>query len=1832
MNLERSKLISLLTIPFFLLITVILFFMNGKTIFEPLLVLPILNTVFLGIIPLFIAFIAYRTYRTRGSVSVLLLGSGMLVFGLGSIDAGWLNVLPGGANITPTIHNTSVCIGAIFSLVAVLFAFSGSIFVSKKGGVYIPLFVYGGIVAFVALFSFAAVAGLIPPFFIQGTGPTVLRQVILSNATEMYALTSVLFFILYTRKKDDFFFWFSIGLALIATGLGAVFIQPAVGSLVGWAGRIAQYAGACFAFVAFIVLRRSATKEGIPSPDLLARFFGTSETGYKILVETAPDAIVVIRDNRFLYANDAALHLYGAETFDELRLKTVIDLVLSEEREGLMNQLDQIQGGISLPGQDMRIIRHDGSIIDVAVRAASIDYLGTPAVIGIIRDITPQKKSEEALRLQDQELQLKNSQLQALFDYSAASLVLFDAKPPYTVLAHNRYYQELWAEPFRSQGLVGKNIFDYVPGVEVQGVKEVYDEVVRTRQAKNLIGFPYDGMERGRTWWNWHLSPIIRGDTVVALAHMAFDITREVEARIKAEEALSLLKASEDRLSLAQEAAGAGAWDWDIVTGEIDWAPRLYELFGINPGMTPASFDVWNTILHPDEGEGANARIRQALDQHTILDSEYRIMRPDGTIRWINARGRGIYDNAGKPVRMYGICLDITGRKQAEAALRESEERYRMIVDTAQEGIVLTDPEGKIIFVNERFAQLLGYSAGELVGKAGLDLAAEKERVSAGKKINERRKGEREHYEIWMLRKDGREVCMLTSGNPIQDSEGKHLGNLGMYTDITERKHTEKALLESESILRNFFDSSGVMRGIVEVIAENDVLHIADNSTTASFIGLTPEAMKNKKGSELGEPLDIMRMWIGHYLESQRSGKPVTFEYRDTRGDTAAWLHVTVSYLAVSPSGNPRFAYAVLDITERKRIEEALRESQVRTATILEGIADTFYSLDDQWRFTIVNPAAEKAPFGRPADELVGKVIWDLYPNLVGTRIHQHYLDAAEKHSFEHYASQSPLNQRWYEVFMQGRRGGVDIFMRDITERKQAEEALRESEEKYRSIVETANEGIIIVDAESRIIYVNDKFADLLGYPPDELIGTSSIDFFDKEYVAPALEEREQRRHRGARASYESRFIRKDGQSLWALVNSSPVLDKTGKFAGSLGMVTDITERRQAEQRIESLLSDVRNEKDRLSALINSISDEIWYADSEKKFTLANPSALEEFRLRNSDEIDVENLAISLEVFRQDGSPRPVDEAPPLRALTGEMVRNQIEIIRTPWHGELRYRQVSATPVRDDQGTIIGSVSVVRDITDLKQVEETLRNTSQYLENLIDYANAPIIVWDPDFRITRFNHAFERLTGRKAEDVIGQRLELLFPEKYPKIAMDIIRRTTSGERLDVVEIPILHVSGTVRTVLWNSATLFESDGKTVHSTIAQGSDITERKRAEEELVRRNEDLNAAYEEIMATQEELQQSNNELLESEQELRKASLYLENLINYANAPIVVWDPNFVITRFNHAFEELTGRTAREIIGQRLEVLFPPRYLDASMEIIRKTMFGERLKVVEIPILNRRGEIRIVLWNSATLFESDGATIHSTIAQGNDITERKMTEAELEERNEELNSAIEELTRQRHELNEALKEKEVLLSEVHHRVKNNLTAFISLLSLESTYDDSVAGLALKKDLQNRARSMALIHETLYKTKKYSRVNMDVYLTTLVGQITDSYESAKLVQTSVDAHGITLDLSRATPGGLIINELLTNSLKYAFPPSFDCEKIRGSPCTIAVQLTGDDGAYILTVRDNGIGLPGNLDIATTKTLGLKLVNFLAKHQLRASIEVHSDKGSEFRFRFRDKV
>jgi PAS domain S-box-containing protein len=164
---------------------------------------------------------------------------------------------------------------------------------------------------------------------------------------------------------------------------------------------------------------------------------------------------------------------------------------------------------------------------------------------------------------------------------------------------------------------------------------------------------------------------------------------------------------------------------------------------------------------------------------------------------------------------------------------------------------------------------------------------------------------------------------------------------------------------------------------------------------------------------------------------------------------------------------------------------------------------------------------------------------------------------------------------------------------------------------------------------------------------------------------------------------------------------------------------------------------------------------------------------------------------------------------------------------------------VQLIPIFTEQGTIKSVMGVARDITTRKLAEETLRETTEYLQNLFDYANAPIITWDPGFRITRFNHAFENLTGRSQEEVLGKTLDLLFPDESRQASMVLIQKTLEGERWETVEIPILNTDGSIKTGLWNSANVLGPHGK-LTATIAQGIDITGRKLAEEQLIEFNE--------------------------------------------------------------------------------------------------------------------------------------------------------------------------------------------------------------------------------------------------------------------------------------------------------------------------------------------------------------------------------------------------------
>jgi PAS domain S-box-containing protein len=498
-----------------------------------------------------------------------------------------------------------------------------------------------------------------------------------------------------------------------------------------------------------------------------------------------------------------------------------------------------------------------------------------------------------------------------------------------------------------------------------------------------------------------------------------------------------------------------------------------------------------------------------------------------------------------------------------------------------------------------------------------------------------------------------------------------------------------------------------------------------------------------------------------------------------------------------------------------------------------------------------------------------------------------------------------------------------------------------------------------------------------------------------------------------------------------------------------------------------------------------------------------------------------------------------------------------------------------------------------RDITDRKTAEEVLRETSQYLENLIDHANAPIIVWDPEFRITRFNQAFEHLTGTPARKVLGKRIDLLFPPDDIGKSMDLIRKTMEGERWESVEIPVQHRDGGVRTVLWNSAPLYEADGKTIMSAIAQGQDITDRKEMLEEIARKASDLAEANAVLSG---EIAQRK----EAEEEVRKAFAMLNAALESTADAMLVIERSGQIASYNRNFtamwnvpepflHTLDPENAIDFVAVQTKDpdAFLARMAEISNHPARESF--DMLELLDGRIIERYSKPQRI-----------GNAIVGRVFSFRDVTDRRRAELQLID---------------------SLNEKEVLLREIHHRVKNNLQLTTSLLDMtRMRTKDPVTGGVLT-DVMMKIQTMAQIHTRLYESKRFDRINMG-------GQIRDQFRALasiyggrdRDIAVEIDSPDIYLPIDQAIPCALALNEILSNTYKHAFAGERSGR--------VKYSAREEDGQILFTIQDNGKGLPPGFDLSKANTLGLKLVRTLVEKQLNGTFRIERRKeGTEVTIR-----
>ncbi|AFZ20802.1 PAS domain S-box protein [Allocoleopsis franciscana] len=563
-----------------------------------------------------------------------------------------------------------------------------------------------------------------------------------------------------------------------------------------------------------------------------------------------------------------------------------------------------------------------------------------------------------------------------------------------------------------------------------------------------------------------------------------------------------------------------------------------------------------------------------------------------------------------------------------------------------------------------------------------------------------------------------------------------------------------------------------------------------------------------------------------------------------------------------------------------------------------------------------------------------------------------------------------------------------------------------------------------------------------------------------------------------------------------------------------------------------------------------------------------------------------------------------------------------------PFQGKEAWWLTTLTPLRDAQSRIYQLTGTSINITDRKQAEEKLTRQKEFLRNVIDTNPNLIFVKDWEGRFTLVNQALanmycttvEGLTGKTDTDFNSN------PAEVEHYLHDDRQVMNSLQSKFIPEETLTSRTGEVHYLQTLKKPLISPDGKARY-VLVTATDITDRKRAEQErdrevaakhrlfeqIEQQNQTLEAKVRERTAqlsiANEQLQQEVRERKRIEEALRESEQQFRQIFQDASIGMALTDfHTHQFIQVNPAWCRLLGYSASEIVSLTFDQITHPDDLPQDLYYLEQRDQGKLDSYrLEKRYFKKNGEL---IWANLTvtvLREQEGLP-KFTLAMIEDITERKQAE--------ELIQA-------------SLLEKETLLKEIHHRVKNNLQIISSLLRLQSRQIKDQWTLELFKESQNRVQAMALIHEKLYQSSNLAQIDFQEYITTLVEHLCRSYDIHQpAITIKINVKPVPLPIDTAIPCGLIINELVSNSLKYAFPGNQGGEicvnlQFKASPLNAPVHRE----QFILTISDNGRGLPEDLDFRNTRSLGLQLVCRLAK-QIGGSLELSRSQGTEFKLIF----
>ena len=1012
------------------------------------------------------------------------------------------------------------------------------------------------------------------------------------------------------------------------------------------------------------------------------------------------------------------------------------------------------------------------------------------------------------------------------------------------------------------------------------------------------------------------------------------------------------------------------------------------------------------------------------LERPGVQSYESSVLYADGTRHQVVFNKATFQDAEGEVAGLVGVILDVTERKRAE-------EQIRLLADAVQsttELISVADPENRFTYANRAFLEAYGYRLEEVLGNTPQILYSPRNPPGLAEQIFQQTLAGGWRGELLNCTKEGTEFPISLSTSPIKDSQGRLLGLLGVARDISERKRAqqqETALAQLGYRLSAAASPDQAARVIFEIAsdlfdwdagyvalysqAEDRIIPVLTFDTVdgqrtllpptslpripTPFMRLVIKEGPRLRGEAGGLPPDLKLVPSGNLDRSSASSMSVPIRF----GGGVVGILSLQSYTPRAYSQEDLKLLQTLadqcgDTLQRIEMADSLRAAEAKYHSIVENAAEGIFQTTPEGRHLSANPALARILGYQTPEELISTIAD------IG---HQHYViperwDELKRlleakgsvQGFEIEVYRKDRSRTWLsanERVVRADDGTVLCYegtAQDITERKQAEVVLRESEEKFRTLFESAPVGTALHDANGRFVQTNTAYQQMLGYTGEELLqlGVKRVTYPDDIAEAQQLfaELRDGKRDHYNR---EKRYLAKDGHLVWAQVSAGAVRDGTGGLHYIISMVEDITERKQTHEALE------RAQRQQ-QAILNNIPDPAWLKDAAGHFLACNEALAKAYRqspeaiLGQTDPALVPEIATAL--TRQD------------QEVVQSRQSAMMEVPLTDAHGRMRWLEAIKSPVFDEKGEVTGTVGIARDITDRRWTESLLRRQRDFgiflsstddlgaaAERLLKVAlenegldcGAVYLVNSQTKTLELAAHqglsaGFAKRSSRVAADPRGNRLagarQATSREQVRPMAVIVQQLKREGLR-SLEAIPIQH-SGHVVAVL--------NVGSLVHSEIPR-----ETRHAIEVLAAQ---AGGAIARIRA---------------EQSMRTSRQLLEKTIHSLRAAVFIVDAHTTtIQECNPAATRMFGYSREELIGQNPALLHLNEAMREEFRRHLEAAVKEKGLLSEFEFkMKRKDGTSFPSEHTFVPISKEQGQIVTWVAMIRDITERKTTEAGL-------------------------------------------------------------------------------------------------------------------------------------------------------------------------------------------------------------------------------------------